>query len=233
MTKLRLFGAAAALALGMACAPAEMSVHIQGASFLDNNCGVTNQGVNLIRGSLDIGPLIRLSRPIRYAGHFQLQSDLQSITTTVGDDVLASGARNDFIADTILSSYATQTAPGTPIVSSTSSIYFVVKPQTGGTPSTSFVQFNLITPDAAGPVSALVTAGGPEVVLLVSFQFEGRLRSAPETPPIRLRTNEVTFPISVRNVTPPTLTCPAGQAEGIAGPCGNSQDAFAWTCLAP
>jgi len=209
------------------CAPLDMSVFVEGASFLDSAC--TPDGtVNLIRGNLDLGPQLALGRAPSYYGHFGLRSDLQSITVQSGDDVLAGNAMNEFIATNVVLSYALNGGP-TLFQNVREPIYFVVPPGSAGSNTQSFVQFDMLTPTAGQALAAAVAAGSGGQTLLITFQFEGNVRSSTNSL-IPMHTPSVVFPVDVFN-TPTTLpTCTAPAVPTIDGPCGNSQELYALGC---
>jgi hypothetical protein len=210
-----------AAALSSGCAPLDLSVFVEGASFLDESCNSTGD-TQLIRGSLDVGPHIALNSRPRYVGHFGLRSDLQPLETKSGDDVLAGTSRNEFVANSVILNYTLSTGAGVP--GATEPIYFVVEPGT----TDNFIQFNMLNADAAQAIGGGVAAGG-EAQLLISFQFQGNVRSSTNAL-IPMHTQTVVFPIRVTN-TPTTLPpCTAPAVPVINGPCGNSQEAYVVGC---
>ncbi|HVE87532.1 MAG TPA: hypothetical protein VND93_31960 [Myxococcales bacterium] len=215
-----LFAVAAAASSG--CAPLDMSVFVEGARFLDNTCAVSGD-TNLAAGSLDIGPPLAFGVLPSYFAHFQIRSELEPITTESGGDVLAGEARNEFVATDVLITYSLSTGAGVP--QATDPIYFVVPP--GATDSS--IQFNLLDP-AASQVIANAVGAGTAASLLVTFRFQGNVRSSSTGTLIPMHTPEVRFPITVTNrpTTLPTCTSPA--VPVINGPCGNSQESYSLGC---
>jgi len=211
----------AAVAASTGCAPLDMSVFVEGASFLDESCATTGD-VQLIRGTLDVGPHIALNTAPRYIGHFGLRSELQPLETASGDDVLAGSARNEFVADSVILNYTLGSGAG--VASATERIFFVIPPAT----TDGFIQFNMLNTAAANAIAGSVPANG-EDQLLISFQFQGNVRSAANAL-IPMHTPTVVFPVRVRN-TPTTLpTCATGSTPVIRGPCGNSQESYVMGC---
>jgi hypothetical protein len=183
-----LIAAAATAATG--CAPGDLSVFVEQASFLDQTCNVTGQ-TKLIRGSLDLGPSAAAVVPPRYYALFGLRSDLEPTFIQAGDDVLAGDSRNEFVATSINITYALASGAGVP--TATEPIYFVVPP--GSTDSS--IEFQMLSGAAANVIAGAVPAGGQDT-LLVTFQFEGNVRSAANGL-IPMHTQLVTFPVTVYN----------------------------------
>src|SRR5262245_2315006 len=90
-----LFAAAAASSSG--CAPEDMSVFVEQASFMDEKCSPTGD-TKLAAGSLDLGISSALGVPPRYAALFGVRSDLEPTVIQTGDDILAGSSRNEFVA---------------------------------------------------------------------------------------------------------------------------------------
>jgi hypothetical protein len=210
-----------AAAASSGCAPLDMSVFVEGASFLDESCSSTGD-VQLIRGSLDVGPHLAMNTLPRYVGHFGLRSDLQPLETASGDDVLAGSSRNEFVANAVILEYTLGSGAG--VATATEPIYFVIEPAS----TDGFIQFNMLNEQAASSIAGSL-APNAEDQLLISFQFQGNVRSASNAL-IPMHTQEVVFPVRVRN-TPTTLpACAAPTVPVIRGPCGNSQESYFITC---
>jgi len=212
--------AAAVAASG--CAPLDGSVFVEGASVLDQSCSA-NSSVELIRGSLDLGPSNAAGVLPVYFGHFGLRSDLEPIVLQTGDDILASDSRNEFIADTVRISYKLNTA-GTTVAEAQEPIYFVIKPATAD----GFIQFQMLTTAAATAISNAIGAGGDDT-LVITFNFEGNVRAGANSL-LKMSTPKVFFPVRVVNRTPVLPTCTAPQAPTLVGPCGNAQESFSYDC---
>lgn len=212
---------AAAAASSSGCAPAEMSVFVEGAATLDNTC-VPNTDVELIRGSLDLGAAAAAGVAPRYFGHFGLRSDLESTTIKSGEDTLAGDTRNEFVADHVRISYTLQ--GGATVPEALEPIYFVVPP--GSTDSS--IQFQMLSKDAAQVIAGAVPNGADDT-LTITFNFEGNVRAGTNSP-LKLSTTKVAFPVRLVNRTPPTLTCAAPAVQTVVGPCGNAQESFTYAC---
>jgi hypothetical protein len=214
-----LFAAAATAASG--CAPMDLSVFVEEASFMDEKCAATGD-TKLAAGSLDLGPSAVSGVLPRYIGLFGLRSDLEPNVIQTGDDILAGNSRNEFVATTVTLSY--QLASGAGVPTATEPIYFVVFPGTNdGT-----ILFNLLNADAARAIQGAVPVGGSDT-MLVTFQFSGNVRSASNAP-IPMHTPQVAFPINLYRTNPTIPTCTPPGVPTIKGPCGNSQEAYTFGC---
>jgi hypothetical protein len=211
--------AAAVAASG--CAPPDMSVFVEGASFLNSACTKSGE-INLIRGSLDLGPSAAAGTLPRYFGLFGLRSDLEPVTTKVGDDILAGDSRNEFIATSVNISYTL--ANGASVPQASEPIYFVIPPGT----TNNTIQFQMLSPAAATVIGGAVTAG-TATTLLITFQFEGNVRSSANGL-LPMHTPQVIFPVDVYNQAPVLPTCTAPATASLVGPCGNSQESFSFEC---
>lgn len=211
----------AAAAVSSGCAPLDMSVFVEGASFLDESC-TPNSDVELIRGSLDLGPSRVAMVPPVYFGHFGLRSDLEPTVIKTGDDVLAGESRNEFVAEQVRISYQLQ--GGATVPEAVERIYFVVEP--GSTDG--FIQFQMLSKDAAQVIAGAVPAGGDDT-LLITFNFEGNVRASSNSF-LKASTPKVTFPVRLSNNNPSTPTCAAPATPQLVGPCGNAQESFSFQC---
>jgi len=211
----------AAAAATSGCAPLDMSVFVEGASFLDESCSSAGD-VQLLRGGLDLGPSAAAGvRPV-YFGHFGLRSDLESTSIKSGDDVLAGDARNEFVADSVRISYALESGPT--VAEAVEPIFFVVSP--GATDG--FVQFQMLSPAAGTLIANSVPNGGSDT-LKITFNFEGNVRGSTNAL-TKMSTPKVIFPVTLVNNTPVFPACTAPAVPTLSGPCGNSQESFAFTC---
>ncbi|HEY8212415.1 MAG TPA: hypothetical protein VIG99_33255 [Myxococcaceae bacterium] len=212
-----LFAAAAIAASG--CAPSDLSVFVEEAFLMDDECAKGD--TILVKGSLDLGPSVTAGSLPRYIGLFRLRSDLEPIVTQVGDDILAGTSRNEFIATTVTLSYNLASGAGVP--AATEPIYFVIPP--GATNST--ILFNMLNTAAAQAIAGSVPVGSQDT-LLVNFQFNGNVRSAGGGL-LPLHTPQVSFPITLYQTVPSIPSCSTG-VPVLVGPCGNSQEAYTIDC---
>ncbi|HYV46144.1 MAG TPA: hypothetical protein VFA20_14840 [Myxococcaceae bacterium] len=203
------------------CAPLDMSVFVEGASFLDESCSSAGD-VQLLRGGLDLGPSAAAGVLPVYFGHFGLRSDLEPTTIKSGDDILAGETRNEFVADQVRISYALQSGPT--VAEALEPIFFVVSP--GSTDG--FIQFQMLS-TAAGTMLANSVPNGGDDTLKITFNFEGNVRGSTNAL-TKMKTPVVVFPVRVVNNTPVFPACTAPAVPTLAGPCGNSQESFSFTC---
>jgi hypothetical protein len=215
----RLFGTAAVLGLASACAPGELSVLVLNAHPLNGECTIQTRDFYVPEGYLDIGLLGANSN---YVAIFGVQSEMQASSTVVGDDIVAPGSRNDFLIDRVEFTYD---IPG--VTNPQIHPYYAVI-AAGARGNSGSVGGFMLTPEAATALNGAVAPNGVREVL-VTFQYQGRLRSAPEIQ--RSSTNRVTFPIRVVNFSPPTCTDPLKPVLSVDGPCGNTQDSFQYFCV--
>jgi hypothetical protein len=211
--------AAAVAASG--CAPQDLSVFVEGASLLDNTCAPAGD-TQLIRGSLDLGPAAAANVLPVYFGHFGLRSDLEPIVIKSGDDTLSGQTTNQFVATSVKISYALES--GATVPEAQEPIFFVVDPGS----STGFIQFQMLSKQAANVIAGAVTTGGDDT-LLINFQFLGNVRSGANSL-VPMNTQPITFPVRLSNNIPAPPACPAGTSPVLAGPCGNAQENFGYAC---
>jgi hypothetical protein len=214
-----LFAAAAA---SSGCAPNDLSVFVEEASFMDERCSATGD-TKLASGSLDLGPAQTLNVLPRYFGLFRLRSELEPNVIQTGDDVLSGNSRNEFVATSVSLTYSLASGAGVP-PTAVEPTYFVVLP---GTDDGS-VLFNMINTAAATAIRGLVTVGNSDT-LLVNFRFEGSVRSGSNTP-IKMHTPEVQFPIFLYHTSATFPPCMSPGVSVIKGPCGNAQETYSLGC---
>jgi hypothetical protein len=221
--KLRSLLAGAAVALvAVGCVPNDSPIRLLGARpLLPSDTGECKAAeIQLLSGSLDV------SATNAYVIQFDVQSDLQQISTTVGGETVAGPGRNDFFANEIVYSYAS--TPSFAFEQEAKPVHFVVPAGAGS--DKSFVILNLIAPKAAQQLTTWVPTGAgipPDQPynLNVTIQARGNLQSGQA-----ITTNQVTYPIRVFNTG--FAGCPGG-AQARTGPCGSvgGQDGSAVYCL--
>lgn len=216
-----LSGVAAALVV-VGCVPNDSPIRLLGARPLlpseDGTCEAADY--QLLAGSLDVSAIDR------YLIQFDMQSDLQQISTTVGGETIAGPGRNDFFANEIVFSY--EASPSFGFEQEAIPIHFVIPAGAGS--DKSYVILNLIAPKAAQQLTTWAPTGAgipPDQPynLTVTLQARGNLQSGQP-----ITTNEVSYPIRVFNSGFPG--CPGG-AQARTGPCGlpGGQDGSAVYCL--
>jgi hypothetical protein len=224
----RSIAALAVLSALAGCAPTDLSVLILNAHPVNDDCQIDDRAVYVPEGFLDLGPAATLGFQPGYIALFSARSELQPISEEVGGDVIASGTRNDFLVNTAVYSYAAD-PPMAGLPQNQRVPYYTVI--AAGAAQDQSVGGNLITNQAAGIVLANVSAGQVSE-LLVTFYYEGRIRSSPVG--TITRTNQITYPIRVVNSGGARVpTCTAPEVPVITGPCGNSQDSYVVECAAP
>jgi hypothetical protein len=212
--KWNLIALASALALAASgCITNDSPIRILGARPLDSeSCDALD--VLRVAGSLDI------SARGSYYIQLDMESDLQSITTTSGGTAIADGSRNNFYGNEIVLTYTS--TPSLNFEVESVPLHFVVEPN-----AEAFIRMSLVSDKAARTLANAVLLGDT-VDLRVQLEFRGVLASGQ-----KLRSNSIIYPITVFNSG--FAGCnPATEIVVPNGPCGSSggQDgARALCCL--
>jgi hypothetical protein len=163
----------------------------------------TASTIGIYRGSLD------LSGNTNYILQYDVESNYQSIVTTVPPDTVANQSRNEFVSKRIVFNYTS--TPSLPFQTEQLDIYWVVQPNTT---TGNWLQLYLLAPQARQLLIDSVQVGQP-VEVLVQFQVFGELASGQKT-----NTNKVSYPITVYRSGFTTCRV-AGDVRAPTGPCAS------------
>lgn len=149
---------------------------------------------------------LNLSAGMGYPAFFDIESNMQGLSTDVDGEVVAGPDQNDFISERIDITYSSPSGAAVP-AAVTVPYYAAIR---AGAPSGDNSIVVDLLPQAARV--ALAGVGAQGATILAEFQMHGRLRSGRA-----ISSNTVSYPIQVYEA--PVPTCPFGYLG--TGECGS------------
>lgn len=188
------------------CVQSDSPIVILNRQVMDDTCSVV-EGVYRPSGSLN------LSVEMGYYAYFEVESNLQALSTDVDGEVVAGPDQNDFITERIDITY---TSPSGATVPAAVTVPYYAAIRAGAEATDNSIVVDLL-PQASRV--ALAGVGTQGATIIAEFQLHGSLRSGRP-----ISSNVVGYPIQVYEATVPT--CPSGyEATGECGAMGGQDGA--------
>src|SRR5262249_9115731 len=148
----------------------------------------------------------------QYFQVFSWENNLQSNEVSVNGQIVDNGSGNDFIADSIVYEYQ-YSDPSVTLPTETANTHAVVT--AGALASNNRVGTELIQPGASVAIGNSTAIDTKAQTLLVTFQIFGKIAAGSS-----LKTNKVSFPVSVYRSSTTPLDCAASSLVPNGGVCG-------------